>query len=75
MADLFGMNLSPPPGVTLPSRPGVPRREGDRRADLEGVFLSEELNLFRSPAPSRPGDFCLPGDFCRAPEQYEIFHH
>ena len=61
MADLLGMNLSPPPGVALPSLPGVPSREGDFLADLEGVFLSDVLSLFSPPLvptrPSRLGDF------------------
>ena len=61
MADLFGMNLSAPPGVVLPSLPGVPTLEGDLLWLLEGVFLSEVLSLFSPlllPRPTRPGDFC-----------------
>ena len=52
MADLLGMNLSPPPGVFLPGVPwpsleGVPDLEGDLFGALEGVFLvRDSLSLF-----------------------------
>ena len=72
MADLLGMNLSPPPGVLmLPSLPGVPRRDGDLRADFDGVFLSEVLSLF-SPELGPPS---LPGDFWRPPWNNRVSDH
>ena len=49
MADLLGMNLSPPPGLVLPSLPGIDSLEGDLLFLLVGLFLPEVTIADRDP--------------------------